>query len=114
MRAALCCHISQPFGAWGPASVRGDAGAVTVAILVTRPVGAYFLSAMRARITNIGQTFPPVAIVLALAVPAFAGFGAGPTLVAIFVRAAPIFETRSTALSNPAPRHDGRPHAAWV
>jgi osmoprotectant transport system permease protein len=46
--------------------------AVGLAILVTRPFGAEFLPLSRS-LVNIGQTFPPVAV-LALAVPAV-GFG---------------------------------------
>ena len=75
--------------------------AVTLAIFVTRPVGASFLPLSRT-ITNIGQTFPPVAV-LALAVPAL-GFGAGPTLVALFLYGLlPIFENAITALSTLPP-----------
>jgi osmoprotectant transport system permease protein len=48
---------------------------------------------------NIGQTFPPVAV-LALAVPAF-GFGEKPTLIALFLYGLlPIFENTLTALTN--------------
>ena len=61
------------------ASAAATVVAVTLAVLVTRPAGAAFRPLSRT-ITNMGQTFPPVAV-LALAVPAL-GFGAGPTLVA--------------------------------
>ena len=44
----------------------------SLAILVTRPIGAEFLPLSRS-IVNIGQTFPPVAV-LALVVPVV-GFG---------------------------------------
>ncbi|QFS82059.1 Putative osmoprotectant uptake system permease protein YehW [Roseivivax sp. THAF40] len=75
--------------------------AVTLAILVTRPAGAAFRPLSRT-ITNMGQTFPPVAV-LALAVPAL-GFGAGPTLVALFLYGLlPIFENAITALSTLPP-----------
>jgi len=71
--------------------------AVALAILVTRPFGAEFLPLART-VVNIGQTFPPVAV-LALAVPAM-GFGNGPTLVALFLYALlPIFENTMTALT---------------
>lgn len=71
--------------------------AVTLAVLVTRPFGAEFLPLART-VVNIGQTFPPVAV-LALAVPAM-GFGNGPTLVALFLYALlPIFENTMTALT---------------
>jgi osmoprotectant transport system permease protein len=76
--------------------------AVSLAILVTRPFGAEFLPLART-VVNIGQTFPPVAV-LALAVPAM-GFGNGPTLVALFLYALlPIFENTMTALTT-APRN---------
>jgi osmoprotectant transport system permease protein len=71
--------------------------AVLLAVLVTRPFGAEFLPLART-VVNIGQTFPPVAV-LALAVPAM-GFGNGPTLVALFLYALlPIFENTMTALT---------------
>ncbi|SDY06931.1 ABC transporter permease [Citreimonas salinaria] len=76
--------------------------AVTLAIAVTRPAGAAFRPLSRT-ITNVGQTFPPVAV-LALAVPVL-GFGAGPTLVALFLYGLlPIFENAMTALSTLPPR----------
>lgn len=79
------------------ASTAATLVAVTLAVLVTRPAGAAFLPLSRT-ITNMGQTFPPVAV-LALAVPAL-GFGAGPTLVALFLYGLlPIFENAITGLS---------------
>lgn len=72
--------------------------AVTLAILVTRPAGAAFRPLARS-IANMGQTFPPVAV-LALAVPSM-GFGSGPTLVALFLYGLlPILENAITGLSN--------------
>ena len=74
---------------------------VGLAILVTRQAGAEFLPLSRS-IANIGQTFPPVAV-LALAVPVF-GFGPVPTLIALFLYGLlPIFENALTGLSNIAP-----------
>ena len=71
--------------------------AVALAILVTRPAGAEFLPLSRS-LVNIGQTFPPVAV-LALAVPAV-GFGEKPTLIALFLYGLlPIFENALTALT---------------
>lgn len=71
--------------------------AVAMAILVTREAGAELLPFARS-IVNIGQTFPPVAV-LALAVPML-GFGTKPTLVALFLYALlPIFENTLTALT---------------
>src|SRR5690606_8843125 len=59
--------------------------------------GAEFLPLGRS-IANIGQTFPPVAV-LALAVPAL-GFGTEPTLLALFLYALlPIFENAIAGLS---------------
>lgn len=76
--------------------------AVTLAILVTRSFGAEFLPLSRS-LVNIGQTFPPVAV-LALAVPIL-GFGEKPTLVALFLYGLlPIFENTLTGLTTlPAP-----------
>ncbi|WP_117192348.1 ABC transporter permease [Rhizobium terrae] len=72
--------------------------AIMLAILVTRPFGAEFLPLSRS-LVNIGQTFPPVAV-LALAVPAV-GFGEKPTLIALFLYGLlPIFENTLTALTN--------------
>lgn len=72
--------------------------AVLLAVLVTRPFGAEFLALSRS-LVNIGQTFPPVAV-LALAVPAV-GFGEKPTLIALFLYGLlPIFENTLTALTN--------------
>lgn len=71
--------------------------AVALAILATRPFGAEFLPLSRS-LVNIGQTFPPVAV-LALAVPAV-GFGEKPTLIALFLYGLlPIFENALTGLS---------------
>ncbi|MCX7565850.1 ABC transporter permease [Sulfitobacter sp. F26169L] len=80
------------------ASAAATIVAVALAILVTRPAGAAFRPLSRT-ITNMGQTFPPVAV-LALAVPAL-GFGAGPTLMALFLYGLlPIFENAVTALTS--------------
>ena len=71
--------------------------AVGFAVLVTRPFGEEFLPLSRA-VANIGQTFPPVAV-LALSVPML-GFGNGPTLVALFLYGLlPIFENALTGLT---------------
>ncbi|MFD1796562.1 ABC transporter permease [Paracoccus aurantiacus] len=75
--------------------------AVGLGILVTRPAGREFLPLART-ITSVGQTFPPVAV-LALAVPVM-GFGAGPTLVALFLYGLlPIFENTLTGLTSQPP-----------
>ena len=79
------------------ATVAATIVAVALAILVTRPAGAEFLPLSRS-LVNIGQTFPPVAV-LALAVPAV-GFGEKPTLIALFLYGLlPIFENALTGLT---------------
>ncbi|RMC33278.1 ABC transporter permease [Paracoccus alkanivorans] len=76
--------------------------AVTLAILVTRPSGREFLPLART-VTSVGQTFPPVAV-LALAVPVM-GFGAGPTLVALFLYGLlPVFENALAGLTGQSPQ----------
>jgi osmoprotectant transport system permease protein len=86
-------HLSTVAIAIGGATVV----AVGLAILVTRPIGAEFLPLSRS-IVNIGQTFPPVAV-LALAVP-IVGFGDQPTLIALFLYGLlPIFENAVTGLT---------------
>ncbi|HEV7344852.1 MAG TPA: ABC transporter permease [Devosia sp.] len=83
------------------ATVASTIIAVGLAIIVTRPFGTEFLPLSRS-LANVGQTFPPVAV-LALAVPVL-GFGTGPTLVALFLYGLlPIFENTLTGLSNLPP-----------
>ena len=70
--------------------------AIALGVLVTRRAGAEFLPLSRA-IVNIGQTFPPVAV-LAVAAP-LVGFGEDPTLIALFVYGLlPIFENTLSGL----------------
>jgi osmoprotectant transport system permease protein len=72
--------------------------AVGLGILVTRPSGREFLPLSRT-LVNIGQTFPPVAV-LAVAVP-LVGFGETPTLIALFAYGLlPIFENTVTGLQS--------------
>lgn len=79
------------------ATIAASIVALTFAILVTREFGKEFLPLSRS-IVNIGQTFPPVAV-LALAVPAV-GFGEKPTLIALFLYGLlPVFENALTALT---------------
>ncbi|MFP7570409.1 ABC transporter permease [Marivita sp. S2033] len=100
-RTSLLSLSLSHLGLVAAASVAATIVAVGLAILVTRPVGAAFRPLSRT-ITNMGQTFPPVAV-LALAVPAL-GFGAGPTLVALFLYGLlPIFENAITGLSTLPP-----------
>jgi len=90
-------HLSTVAISIGGATIVG----VGLAILVTRPIGAEFLPLSRS-IVNIGQTFPPVAV-LALAVPVV-GFGEKPTLIALFLYGLlPIFENAVTGLTSLPP-----------
>lgn len=78
------------------ATAIGGLAALAMGIFVTRPAGAEFLPLSRS-IVNIGQSFPPVAV-LALAVPAV-GFGVTPTLIALVLYGLlPIFENTITGL----------------
>jgi len=86
-------HLTMVFVATSAATVI----AVGLAILVTRESGSEFLALSRS-LVNIGQTFPPVAV-LALAVPIL-GFGTWPTLIALFLYGLlPIFENTLTGLT---------------
>ena len=101
-RVSLLSLSLSHLGLVAAASSLATLVAVALAIFVTRPAGASFRPLSRT-ITNVGQTFPPVAV-LALAVPML-GFGAGPTLVALFLYGLlPIFENAMTALSTLPPR----------
>jgi osmoprotectant transport system permease protein len=72
--------------------------AVGLGILVTRPGGREFLPLSRT-LVNIGQTFPPVAV-LAVMVP-LVGFGEKPTLIALFAYGLlPIFENTIVGLQS--------------
>jgi len=72
--------------------------AVALGILVTRASGREFLPLSRT-LVNIGQTFPPVAV-LAVAVP-LVGFGETPTLIALLAYGLlPIFENTVTGLQS--------------
>jgi osmoprotectant transport system permease protein len=78
------------------AAAASTAIAMGLGILVTRPAGAQFLPLSRT-LVNIGQTFPPVAV-LAVAVP-LVGFGEKPTLIALFAYGLlPIFENTVAGL----------------
>ncbi|ETX30697.1 ABC transporter permease [Roseivivax isoporae] len=100
-RSSLLSLSLSHLGLVAAATAAATLVAVGLAIFVTRPAGAAFRPLSRT-ITNMGQTFPPVAV-LALAVPAL-GFGAGPTLVALFLYGLlPIFENSVTALSTLPP-----------
>ena len=80
------------------AAVASGIVAVGLGILVTRPGGKEFLPLSRA-LVNLGQTFPPVAV-LAVAVP-LVGFGEKPTLIALFAYGLlPIFENTMVGLQS--------------
>jgi len=88
--ATVCC-----------AAAASAAVAVALGVLATRPGGREFLPLSRT-LVNIGQTFPPVAV-LALAVP-LVGFGEKPTLVALFAYGLlPIFENTVIGLQTCPP-----------
>jgi osmoprotectant transport system permease protein len=74
---------------------------VALAIFVTRPAGREFRTMVDA-LAAIGQTFPPVAV-LAIAVPLI-GFGARPTVIALFVYSLlPIIENAVAGLEGVPP-----------
>ena len=89
--------------------------AVALGIFVTRPAGAQFLPLSRT-LVNIGQTFPPVAV-LAVAGP-LVGFGQAPTLIALFAYGLlPIFENTIAGLESCPPpvleAADGMGMSGW-
>jgi len=90
-------HLSTVFLAAAASAIV----AVLLGVFVTRPAGIEFLPLSRTLI-NIGQTFPPVAV-LAIAVP-LVGFGELPTLIALFAYGLlPIFENTISGLRSCPP-----------
>lgn len=90
-------HLAIVFSATAASAVL----AVGLGILVTRPSGMEFLPLSRS-LVNIGQTFPPVAV-LAIAVP-LVGFGEKPTFIALFLYGLlPIFENTLSGLTQVPP-----------
>src|SRR6185312_13155814 len=84
------------------ASTAAAFAGIGLAVFVTRPAGRDFRTWVNV-LATVGQTFPPAAV-LALAVPAL-GFGARPTVVALFLYGLlPIVETAIAGL-------DGVPQA---
>lgn len=77
----LALFLSQ-LGLVAVASLAASLVGVGLAVFVTRPVGRDFQAIVNA-LATVGQTFPPAAV-LAIAVP-MAGFGARPTVVALFL-----------------------------
>jgi osmoprotectant transport system permease protein len=76
--ALALSHFGLVAGASGAAILVG----VSLAVFVTRPVGRDFRAMVNA-VATIGQTFPPAAV-LAITVP-IVGFGARPTMIALFL-----------------------------
>lgn len=100
-QTSLLSLTASHLGLVGIAVLASTLVAVAAGVIVTRPGGAEFLPLART-VASVGQTFPPVAV-LALAVPPM-GFGAGPTLVALFLYGLlPVFENTLTALSSLPP-----------
>ncbi|KVX54087.1 ABC transporter permease [Burkholderia stagnalis] len=90
-RASLLDLTLAHLGTVALSSLIGTLLAIAAGIAVTRPSGTDFLPVARS-IVNIGQTFPPVAV-LALAVPAV-GFGLQPVLIALVLYGLlPVFES---------------------
>ncbi|MDR8726926.1 ABC transporter permease [Burkholderia pseudomultivorans] len=97
-RASLLDLTLAHLGTVALSSLIGTLVAVTAGIAVTRPAGADFLPVARS-IVDIGQTFPPVAV-LALAVPAV-GFGLKPVLIALVLYGLlPVFESTIAGLED--------------
>ncbi|WP_341212463.1 ABC transporter permease [uncultured Limimaricola sp.] len=100
----------QPIGvlvAWhlalvGAAGVVASLAGVALGVLVTRSGGAEFMTLARMA-SNLGQTFPPIAV-LAVAVPLL-GFGFEPTFLALCAYGLlPVFENTVAGLHGvPAP-----------
>ncbi len=100
-RASLLTLTLRHLALVAAATLASAALAIAMAVAVSRRQGAEFLPLSRS-LVNIGQTFPPVAV-LALAVPIF-GFGNKPTLIALFLYGLlPIFENTLTALTTLPP-----------
>ncbi|MBN2821950.1 MAG: ABC transporter permease [Coriobacteriia bacterium] len=81
-RDTLATFVLQHLALVGTSSVLTIAVGVPLGIWVTRRSGAEFRSLVVAG-TDLGQTFPPVAV-LALAMPVL-GFGFWPTIMALFI-----------------------------
>jgi osmoprotectant transport system permease protein len=77
----LALFLSQ-LGLVAAASLAAGLVGVALAIFVTRPAGRDFRAMVNA-LATIGQAFPPAAV-LAITVP-MVGFGARPTIVALFL-----------------------------
>ena len=97
-RAGFFELFASHLGLVATASGAAAAVGVALAIFVTRPAGRDFRT-LANMLATVGQTFPPAAV-LALAVPAL-GFGARPTIVALFLYGLlPILENAIAALDS--------------
>lgn len=81
-RASFAGLFLAHFALVAIASTAASLFGVALAVFVTRPAGREFRT-MVDTLAAIGQTFPPVAV-LAIAVPLI-GFGARPTVIALFI-----------------------------
>jgi osmoprotectant transport system permease protein len=100
-RASFLSLFLSHFELVAAASAAAAAIGVSLAVFATRPAGRDFRPIVDAAAT-IGQTFPPAAV-LALAVPAL-GFGARPTIVALFLYGLlPIIENTIAGLDGVPP-----------
>jgi osmoprotectant transport system permease protein len=81
-RASFLALFAAHLALVAAASLAAALVGVALAVFVTRPAGREFRTMVDA-LAAIGQTFPPVAV-LAIAVPLI-GFGARPTVIALFV-----------------------------
>ena len=77
----MALFLSQ-LGLVAAASIATSLVGVALAVFVTRPAGSDFRAMVNA-LATVGQTFPPAAV-LAIAVP-MVGFGARPTVIALFL-----------------------------
>jgi osmoprotectant transport system permease protein len=81
-RSSFLALFLSHLGLVAVASIAAASIGVALAVFVTRPAGRDFRAIVDAAAT-VGQTFPPAAV-LAIAVPAV-GFGAQPTIIALFL-----------------------------
>src|SRR5262249_5505350 len=81
-RSSFLLLFLSHFGLVAVASIAAVSIGVLLAVYVTRPAGRDFRGIVDA-VATVGQTFPPAAV-LAIAVPAV-GFGAQPTIIALFL-----------------------------
>ena len=81
-RSSVLALFLSHLGLVAAASVAAILVGVSLAVFVTRPIGRDFRPMVNA-LAAIGQTFPPAAV-LAITVP-IVGFGARPTIIALFL-----------------------------